>query len=248
MLAQGEVTGAVGLGNYLKPPASGPNFNIYGAGPMVTLDVPQPGGGMKPQTFRRDSPEAQAALAAGATETGATALSQVEVKALADVGQRYSTLDRLSHSFKKSYANTIPYVTEAQNLLGKKIDVGDFAEQSAWWRDYQSFRNEVRHSMFGGALTAHEMKEFEKADITEGMSASRIMDNLQKQLDIASKGMLRQASPLETGGKNKSQINSALGGEYIGKRFWRMGQTFTHKGKKYSVVKPGFDPEIREVE
>ena len=221
--------------------------NIGGAGPLVTLDVPQPDGTIKKRTLRRDNPEVNTLLADDATEEGATALSTVEVNSLSNVGGKFTQLQKLSDSFEDSFSSTIPGFAAGENILGQKFDFGDVGAQSDWWRNYQSLRNEVRNSLFGGALTPTEAEEFLKEDINTGMKSERIRNKLQSQLEIVSGALNRQAGPLAAGGKSRSQINSALGGDVLGRRFFKLGETINKGGKKFRVIRPGIDPEVEEV-
>ena len=228
------------------PPAPATNINI-GGGPLVTLDVQKPDGSIVKQTLRRDDPNVNTLLAGGATEEGKTALSSVEINSLSNIGGKYSQLQKLSDSFEDSFTSTVPGVAAAQNLLGQKFDFGDAGQQSDWWRNYQSLRNEVRNTLFGGALTKTEADEFLKEDINTGMNKNRIREKLQSQLEIVSGALNRQASPLVQSGKSRSQVNSAVGADVIGRKFHKMGTIVNVGDKKYRVLRPGFDPDLEEV-
>jgi hypothetical protein len=217
--------------------------NVGGQGPLSTFDVPQPDGSLKTETFRRDSPEAQAALNKGATATGATTLSSNESGGLGEIGAKYETLSRLENSFEDDFASFTKVGGQLQNLIGSKTDIGDFDEQSAWWRDYQSFKNVVRNALFGGALTPGEATEFEKSDVVQGMNAKQIRENLKKQNGIVANAVSRMATPLAQAGKNRAQIDSAIGG-----KFYTVGEIIVApNGKKAKVTKGGMNPTIVEI-
>lgn len=227
--------------------AGAPQTYFGTEGPLMTVDVPQPGGGVKTKTVRRDSQEAVDLLSKGAVESGATSLSSVEIGKLNEVGARYQTLDRLTRSFKPSFSSKIPLAQAAQNLIGARTDVFGTGEQSDWWRDYQSIRNEVRNNLFGGALTKTEADEFLKEDINTGMDPKRIETNLRRKMDIVTRAVRRMAKPLELAGKDKSQVESALGFDAIGGKFYVTGDVITQNGKKYRITSSGYDPELEEI-
>ena len=79
------------------------------------------------------------------------------------------------------------------------------------------------------------------------MNKNRIREKLQSQLEIVSGALNRQASPLVQSGKSRSQVNSAVGADVIGRKFHKMGTIVNVGDKKYRVLRPGFDPDLEEV-
>ncbi len=133
-----------------------------------------------------------------------------------------NTAQRLQNTFKDSYGGfAFDTVGDAAIAISKRSSDPARVEFSQWWQDYQAYKNEIRNKLFGSALTATEKGEFEKSQITPGMSAEQIKANLVRQYDIAQRAYNKIANALLKGGYsqstiealNPSNINSFLGGD-----------------------------------
>jgi hypothetical protein len=80
-----------------------------------------------------------------------------------------------------------------------------------WWNEYQEMKNRVRHDLFGSALTATEKAEFDRANITPGMSAAAIADNLRRQREAANAAARKLGRSMIADGYNRRAIEEALG-------------------------------------
>lgn len=191
---------------------------------IVTLQFPDG----KRRSFRRASPEVDEALGAGAVQvtgaaaTGGRPLPSAAVNSLADAGARLDTLDRLTTTFQDDYGGS-PFLGAAENVVGRMFG-GRAGAQSQWWQDYQSYVNEVRHGLFGAALTPSEQREFDRANVNPGMAPSQIRSNLARQKLIAERAASRRANAYKAQGY--SGVDEAVGREFQG----ATGQSFVTQG------------------
>lgn len=118
--------------------------------------------------------------------------------------------ERLLGSFDDKYAGK-PIIGEFDNAF--KRTFGDDTGQAQWWQDYQSFKNNVRHELFGASLTSTEKAEFEKAIVSPGMAPSEVKKNLKRQKDIIAKSLARVSKVYEAGGYSKDQLDIYRGGD-----------------------------------
>lgn len=132
-------------------------------------------------------------------------------KAISDLTSKADirdTIERLGKTFQPEYAgNMIGILGRAENLLGR-VGIGD-GNQSQWWQDYDGWANEVRHSMFGSALTKTEEAAFDRAMIGPGMNPEQVSANLGRQLAITNKALDRLSNTYKAGGYNPEMIDSA---------------------------------------
>lgn len=88
---------------------------------------------------------------------------------------------------------------------------GNNAEAADWWQSYNRYKNVVRNELFGSALTSTEKAAFEAADINPGMTPAAIKANLAAQKKAAEQAALILASPYVVGGRNRKEVEAALG-------------------------------------
>ena len=137
-------------------------------------------------------------------------LAQASLDRLNDAAGHLSTITRLNESFKPDYFGKVfDTVGNAQNAFAKR-GFGD-ESQANWFQDYQSFKNLVRNQLFGAALTKTERDEFEKANISPGMSAELAQKNLQRQQEIATQGAQRLARSMIANGADPRVVMEAFG-------------------------------------
>jgi hypothetical protein len=104
---------------------------------------------------------------------------------------RLDTLRRLNQSFADEFAGN-PALGRVENWMGRTFGDPASPGQAQWWQDYQGYINDVRHSLFGGALTQTEKAEFEKAIITPGMNPQQARQNLARQQRIVEGALNRR--------------------------------------------------------
>jgi hypothetical protein len=155
----------------------------------------------------------QAEATAGAKEVTLGRLPDAAVNKLSEIGGKVDTFSRLlttanPNFFGANWANKLGnnFTVDAMRTLGVGLETVN------WWQDYDSFKNEVRHGLFGGALTPGEKSEFEKTVVTPRMAPELAQRNLQRQYDLARKGAERLVKAYEAGGYNREQITAAIGG------------------------------------
>ena len=108
-----------------------------------------------------------------------------EITKLAGKDSLAGGFEDLYTNFKDEYGGSgSDIIGSVVNELGKKQPLGigkGYADQSNWWQNYNEKSNQIRHELFGSALTAAEKAAFDKANITEGMQADEIRRRLQQQ-------------------------------------------------------------------
>lgn len=109
----------------------------------------------------------------------------------------------LAQGFKDDYATgVIPGAVAAQNLGGRMglPFMRQYGDQSNWWQNYNDKKNQIRHTLFGSALTATEKAAFDSANITESMAPAEVRRRLSQQ------------SAATTRAYNKLKANAARAG------------------------------------
>jgi hypothetical protein len=127
-----------------------------------------------------------------------------------ETGATLAEIDDLTARFKPEYAGKmLDVVGEAQNTAGSR-GYG-YQDQAQWWKDYSARKNVARNALFGSAVTVGEKKEFDKADISPGMSPDLIEKNLAKQREIARSAAYKLARAKELQGADLAPIEAAIG-------------------------------------
>lgn len=91
----------------------------------------------------------------------------------------------LAGTFKDEWAGS-PLLATAQNAVGRFAGLG-YEDQANFWQRYQDQVNEVRHQLFGSALTAPERDAFDRANVVPGMKPSEIRRRLKQQAEAAAR-------------------------------------------------------------
>ncbi len=154
----------------------------------------------------------QAEATANSKEVTLGRLPDTAVGKLSDIGGKMDTFSRLITTaspqfFGASWANKLgdKFAVDSMRALGVGTEITN------WWQDYDSFKNEMRHGIFGASLTPGEKSEFERTVITPRMSPELAQRNLQRQYDLARKSAEKMVSAYEAGGYNRQQITAAIG-------------------------------------
>lgn len=138
-------------------------------------------------------------------------LPQTAIKSLETIKGHVDQLESLVDGFQDDFGgNKIGGSIEnwLGGMGGESIGLATKG-QSDWWSAYQAHKNEIRHGLFGSALSANEKGEWDKQDITPNMAPDKIRENLQRQAEIESRALARLGRVYEKGGFNKDQL-----GEY----------------------------------
>lgn len=182
----------------------GPQFKDVGPDHTLTQIVPDPA----TQGGYRAVP-----VATGAPKT--RNFSVADVSKLSEEGGKFASIGRFGNSFKDEYAGYMTQrVGDVATTLGRNVPWMPGAaspEATAFWQDYDKYKNAVRNEMFGSALTVNEQAAFEKADINPGMDPKAIRANLAIQREIAKAGIMRKANALVQAGYDPAPIAAAFG-------------------------------------
>jgi hypothetical protein len=152
------------------------------------------GGGMgAPPSGYRFTPDGNLAPIPGGPADKPTAKQPTyqQTKEITGYLDRQDTLNRLADTFNEGYAGS-PVLGQAENWIGRTLGDPFDKGQAQWWQDYQSYINEVRHSLFGGALTATEKAEFDRAMVQPGMNPDQVRQNLTRQKQIVDNAIKRR--------------------------------------------------------
>lgn len=128
---------------------------------------------------------------------------------LSEQAQISDTSERLLNNFKDEYGG---YGSDAAAYIAlqykKRFGNGD--EAANYWQDYKMYENEVRHKLFGGALTATEVGQWQAATVTPGMDPKLIRKNLERRSMIERRGLERLMNSSATV-YNRDQIEQLTG-------------------------------------
>jgi hypothetical protein len=117
----------------------------------------------------------------------------------------------LASTFKDDYAGT-PVLAGTQNTLGR-FGITKYADQSNWWQNYQEQTNNIRHELFGSALTAPEKKAFDDATIVPGMAPAEIKRRLSQQHRASVSAYNKLKKNLGSAGYDMTRFEDLPGGE-----------------------------------
>lgn len=138
-------------------------------------------------------------------------LPQNVYKDLSSAGEKYHEFNKLGDTFKKDFAG---YVFEgagdAANWTARNLGIGN-KDSAEWWSNYQEQKNQVRHALFGSALTATEKREFDKAAINPGMTPDAIKRNLTRQKEASTRAAQKVAAFRISQGDSPEAIEAAMG-------------------------------------
>ncbi len=166
-----------------------------------------PGGPADPATIEAQARARQAGRPAAAPKP----LPQQTINALSDAGAAFSDYTRLVGTFRPDYAGwKVGAVGDAANQLARTTGIGN-VPAAEWWQDYALKRNVARNKLFGSAVTATEQREFEKADISPGMTPEIISKNLARQNAAALSAARKQAAYQLKVGRNPDEVEAAMG-------------------------------------
>lgn len=130
-----------------------------------------------------------ASMRAGKNETpeGAPKGKLLPVGAIKDLSKKQDvvrTMQDVVGAFKPEYAGT-PGLADIENTAGKFLPKAlggeKYQNQANWWQNYTEFANQVRHGLFGSALTEGEKKAFNDAMVVPGMEGGMVAARLKQQ-------------------------------------------------------------------
>ena len=170
--------------------------------------------------FIPGGPTDPAVKAATAPPPKPRAMSRPTINDLSAAGQSVTDLNRLNEGWNPEYGGyKSQWWGDFNNWLGRigvgigvgGKNLGASEDAALFWQDYQTYKNKVRHDLFGSALTATERAEFDKAVINPGMSPDVIEKNLVRQQELARQAAAKIANTYLMQGIPPAQIEAALG-------------------------------------
>lgn len=149
-------------------------------------------------------------------------------KDLGEKGETFTSLNQLGETFKPEYGGWKSNAFgDMANYAARNLGVGN-TDGAAWWQNYDRYKAQVRNKLYGAALSRYEIAQWEKADITPGMTPEIIQRNLDNQKAIVQRGLTRRAKSLMEQGYSQRAIEAELGmplGEIEGGAPYADGQT-----------------------
>ena len=121
-------------------------------------------------------------------------LKEPELKEFRETAGQINDFKRVNSSAKDEYFRlTRPVLTAAKTAPGATaavvgLDKKTMQDAVLWWADYDKFLAMVRNKLYGSALTESEIKNFNKAIITEITDPDTARKMLKTQQDLAIKG------------------------------------------------------------
>jgi hypothetical protein len=138
---------------------------------------------------------------------GGKPLPTKDLKDLASNAGLVETFNGLSDGFDDKYSSAGS--TGVKNMLGKYQPLGigaGYADQANWWQNYADQANAARKLLSGTAVTASEAANFDKANVTEGMSSTEIRRRLQQQKEAVARGHDKILKYYGDGGYNTGDL------------------------------------------
>jgi hypothetical protein len=96
---------------------------------------------------------------------------------------------QIAAGFNKDYVGNI--ANGLENTMQKYTNMGT-PGQAEWWSSYNDFINQVRHGLFGSALTAQEKDAFDRTIVTGDMKPDLAEKVLKRQITLVAKAWERK--------------------------------------------------------
>jgi hypothetical protein len=162
-------------------------------------------------------------------------------KGLTGAGSLADAMDRFTSTFKDEYAGYKVGGGVAQKAKGI---FGVDQDEVQFWKDYQSYVNDVRNDRFGAALTATEKAEFEKEIVNPNMHPDTISKTLERQQKVTNKALQRLSKGWATQ-YDKSAIE-AFTGRPIDEKEGKKAITEVAEQLPLAEVFPGRENQIQQ--
>jgi hypothetical protein len=125
-----------------------------------------------------------------------------------DIANEVNDFKRLNSTAKPSYFQLSRPVLDAAKL---GLGTANAKEAQLWWADYDKFLSMVRNKLYGSALTESEIKNFQKAIVTELTDPDQAMKMLRTQQELAIKGYRKLQELYKAQGKNTAGLDALIG-------------------------------------
>lgn len=143
-------------------------------------------------------------------------MSITDVTKLSEEGAKVDQIRRFNTTFQPGYAGwKVNAVGELANTAGRNLPEGmvgkERADASQWWQDYDFYKNQVRHGIYGASLTKNEQGAFLRADIHPGMDPVQIQRNLARQQRLIENSIRRKGNALIGSTYDNGAVSKAFG-------------------------------------
>jgi hypothetical protein len=143
--------------------------------------------------------------------SGGKTLPRIAVKDLAEQGSLIENTKLLQDSFEDGFAGwKADAAGRAANTVASNLGVGN-TKAADWWRDYQYQANITRQKLFGSALTAQEKAQWDRANISPGMTDQAVRTNLENRRQAEIRAARKLAKAYLAGGYGKEALEAAIG-------------------------------------
>lgn len=119
-------------------------------------------------------------------------LGQTTMNELTKGSAQYTALDSLANAYHRGYERIAAGTGGLETWWGqnmKLLSSKQLQERANWFGNWQTLASELRHGLFGSALTKPELESFNKANITEDMTADMINTRLIQQRAAAARAV-----------------------------------------------------------
>jgi hypothetical protein len=143
--------------------------------------------------------------------SGGKTLPRIAVNDLAEKGSLIENTKLLQDSFEDGFAGWgFDAAGRAANTIASNTGKGN-TKAADWWRDYQYQANITRQKLFGSALTAQEKAQWDRANISPGMTDAAVRTNLENRRQAEIRAARKLAKAYKAGGYGKEAIEEAVG-------------------------------------
>jgi hypothetical protein len=131
---------------------------------------------------------------------------------LNDIAEQTNQMLNLRSTFNDQffgYGST--YLGRAANLFDEKV-TGDHNDRVEWWKSYDMMNNQVRHGLFGSALTKQEIEQWNRSVVDPGSKPEVARKRLDTQFTLLQKALSRNARSASAA-YNGRQVYEQIGGD-----------------------------------
>lgn len=133
-------------------------------------------------------------------------------KVIVEARDNAATMDRMLTSFKPEFASKGVLGIGADMQLEGSARLGVDNDSVQWWKNYRKQAQLVeRHAMFGASLTTGEQAAWNSSDISPGMSAKVIEDNLATRAALTRKVLEYTRQDMIDSGHSEKRVSAIAG-------------------------------------
>lgn len=144
------------------------------------------------------------------TSGGRKPLDAGTEKDLTQMGDLKSLQDNVIKNFKDDYVGfTVPGTGHLAFEAGRR-GLDQYKGMAEWWQNYSNWTNQVRHTLYGSALTKNEQEAFEKSIVGYSDNKDVAKVNFEKQQKIVNSALARRLKSVEVSGQNSKQAEALV--------------------------------------